>query len=167
MRRLWTEKSFTFEGRFDRIDAAGINPLPIQRPIPIWLGGAADAVLKRIAELGDGWYLPSYLNEEQIVEHIGRLHNYARDVGRDPTDIGIDGIVRMWGRSPEQSAESLAMWKRVGATHATFNTESDSYRKRLPSAHMELQGERKDWQSMKERIEAIRRFKEASSEYLA
>ena len=55
LRALWTQPVVTFNGRWHQIEEAGINPLPIQRPIPIWFGGSADTVLKRVARLGDGW----------------------------------------------------------------------------------------------------------------
>ena len=55
MRRLWTEESVDFEGKWHRVSAAGINPLPVQRPIPVWIGGAADPVLRRAARIGEGW----------------------------------------------------------------------------------------------------------------
>ena len=54
LRQLWTRDLIDFRGRFDTIDDAGINPLPPQ-PIPIWIGGYADAVLRRTARLGDGY----------------------------------------------------------------------------------------------------------------
>lgn len=166
MRKLWTEESVTFEGQWHTLDAVGIRPLPVQRPIPVWIGGTADPVLKRIAKLGDGWYVPSYLNEEQIVEHTDRLMGYAEQFGRNRDSIGLEGIIRMWGREAADCAESLEMWDRIGATHVTFNTESDSYRNRLPGAQMESQGERADFQSMDDRIEALRQFKEASASFL-
>ena len=40
MRRLWTERSVRFEGRHHLIEGAGLAPLPVQRPIPIWIGAA-------------------------------------------------------------------------------------------------------------------------------
>jgi probable F420-dependent oxidoreductase len=54
MQRLWTEELVKFEGDYHKIDDAGLNPLPIQRPIPVWFGGRADAVIERMAELGSG-----------------------------------------------------------------------------------------------------------------
>lgn len=164
MRKLWTEPSVTFHGDFHRIEAMGLRPQPVQRPVPIYIGGEADAVLKRIAAIADGWYAPSYLNEEQLRAKIAKLHEYASDQGRDPATIGIEGIIRMYGRSPEQCVESLLMWQRLGATHVTFNTESDSYRNRLPSAQIASQGEQEEFaamapeQSMPARIRAIERF---------
>lgn len=162
LRKLWTERCFTFEGEWHTLIGVGINPLPIQRPVPIWLGGEAEPVLKRVARLADGWYAPSYLDEAQLTEKIGKIRDYAREYGRDPDTIGFDGIIRMWGRSPEECVESIDMWKRVGATHVTFNTESDSYRKRLPGAQMETRAGRADIATMDERIDAIRRFKQAA-----
>ena len=166
MRKLWTERSVTFEGKWHKLDAVGINPLPIQRPIPVWIGGTADPVLKRIARIGDGWYIPSYLNEEEILQHTERLFGFAEEVGRSRSSIGLEGIIRMWGRRPDDCADSLDMWKRIGATHVTFNTESDSYKNRLPGAQMDVVDGRSDFKSMDERIEALRIFKEASSSYL-
>ncbi len=124
LRKLWTERSVTFRGRWHTLEGMGINPLPVRRPIPVWLGGTADAVLKRVVRLADGWYAPSYLNEEEVRERRDRLFSYAREHGRDPESIGIEGIIRMWGREPEQCAESLATWKCLGATHVTFKPVS-------------------------------------------
>ena len=56
MRALWTNELVTYEGRWHRITDAGINPLPVQRPIPVWLGGGADPVLRRVARMADGWF---------------------------------------------------------------------------------------------------------------
>src|ERR1700760_2765439 len=39
LRRLWTEESVTYDGRFDQIKGGGLAPLPVQRPIPLWLRG--------------------------------------------------------------------------------------------------------------------------------
>ena len=162
LRKLWTERCFTFEGQWHTLIGVGINPLPIQRPIPIWLGGEAEPVLRRVARLCDGWYAPSYLNEKQLADKIAKLRRFAVEAGRDPDSIGLEGIIRMWGRSPEECTESLEMWRRLGATHVTFNTESDSYRDRLPGAQMTTRAGRSDITTMDQRIDAIRRFKHAA-----
>ena len=64
MRKLWTQNPVTYEGRWHKITDAGINPLPVQRPIPIWFGGTDDRVLDRIARLGDGWF-PQFSPDEK------------------------------------------------------------------------------------------------------
>src|SRR5438445_11172123 len=56
MRRLWTDASVTFEGKYHRVTAAGINPLPVRRPIPVWIGASAEPAIKRAAEVADGYF---------------------------------------------------------------------------------------------------------------
>ena len=133
LRALWTQEVVTFEGRWHRITAAGLNPLPVQRPIPIWIGGFADIVLKRVARIGDGWY-PMFPPDDNARAVLARLHQYARDAGRDPAEIGIEARVNMnWGaptggrrfadvRSPEACAAEAVRWGEVGGTHVTLNT---------------------------------------------
>src|SRR4051794_1803098 len=56
LRLLWTEDSVTFEGRYHKVDHAGLLPRPVQQPIPLWMGGGlAPATLDRIGRLADGW----------------------------------------------------------------------------------------------------------------
>ena len=55
LRALWTERAVTFDGKWHRVTDAGIEPLPVQRPIPLWFGGGEERVLRRIARLADGW----------------------------------------------------------------------------------------------------------------
>src|ERR1700716_3975350 len=55
LRLLWSGKSIDFNGRFHNLKGVNIVPPPVQRPIPIWIGGSSDAVVKRAARLGDGW----------------------------------------------------------------------------------------------------------------
>src|SRR5579871_4864953 len=52
LRALWTEPVVTFQGRWHHIDAAGIKPLPVQQPIPVWFGGSpTEPILRRTARL--------------------------------------------------------------------------------------------------------------------
>jgi probable F420-dependent oxidoreductase len=157
LRMLWTQESVTYTGQWHTLNGVGINPLPDQRPIPIWLGGAADAVLERVARIADGWYAPSSLGEQEVREHIGRLHKFARDHGRDPATVGIEGIVRLRGRTVEECVENYEMWKRLGATRVTFNTESPIMWNRLAGNSPDT---RNAGLSTSQRIAAVTRFKE-------
>ena len=56
LRRLWTEPSVTYEGRFDRVTGAGLAPLPVQRPIPVWFGAQSERAYRRVGRLADGWF---------------------------------------------------------------------------------------------------------------
>ena len=93
LRDLWTREVVTFEGRWDTVTAAGINPLPVQRPIPIWMGGRADAVLRRVGRLSDGW-IPTLAPDHETAELWERIKDHARQAGRDPAAIGLEGGVR-------------------------------------------------------------------------
>src|SRR5439155_13211225 len=92
MRKLWTEPLVSFDGRWHRIEGAGINPLPVQRPIPIWIGGRADRVLRRTAALADGWFPPGDGDSPADLHGImDPLHGYVREAGRAPADLGMRG----------------------------------------------------------------------------
>ena len=56
LRELWTKELVDFDGKYHTVHQAGIRPMPVQRPIPIWMGGMAEPVLKRAARIADGWF---------------------------------------------------------------------------------------------------------------
>lgn len=122
MRELWTKEAVTFKGKWHTVNAAGINPLPVQRPIPIFLGGAAEAVVKRVATTADGWFINGALTPENkaAIEHMRQL---ARQAGRDPASIGIEGAIRY---RPETTTEDYLKaadaWRAIGASHVTIGT---------------------------------------------
>ncbi len=89
LRALWTEPVIDFAGRWHRVSEAGINPLPVQRPIPIWFGGQAEPVLRRVGRLGDGWF-PQMLPDTTARKMIDRIRAHADAAGRDSRAIGIE-----------------------------------------------------------------------------
>jgi probable F420-dependent oxidoreductase len=121
MNQLWTQRTVTFEGKFDRVHHAGVNPLPIQRPIPIWFGGGVDAVLRRAAKYGQGW-IPLGRPDEQIEDQLARLHGYLENEGRDPDAFGIEAWVRSGIGGPDKWQAAAERWTALGATHVTFYT---------------------------------------------
>jgi len=141
MRALWTNELVTFDGRWHKVTDAGLNPLPTQRPIPIWFGGSDDRVLRRIARYGDGW-IPLRGSFDERQASIVKLHEYVRREGRDPASIGIESWVSIGGRSPDEWVEAVAEWKELGATHISVNT----MRSGLPNtqAHIDAIGRFKD-----------------------
>ena len=125
LRRLWTEDLVTFEGRWHEFRDAGINPLPVQRPIPIWIGGHAEATIERIGRIGDGWF-PLVTPSDKTAERIERLRDYARAAGRDPSEIGIESWLRYAKggavAGPESWQADIDFWQSVDASHLTVNT---------------------------------------------
>ena len=126
LRALWTQEVVTFEGRWNKVTAAGLNPLPIRRPIPIWLGGGAEPVLRRIGHLADGWFA-QFRPDEQGKERLERMRGYARDAGRDPASIGVEGRISIRNTPPEEWASAAAAWSDLGATHLSVDTMRDGF----------------------------------------
>jgi probable F420-dependent oxidoreductase len=160
LRRLWTAPLITYEGKYHRIEDGGLNPLPVQRPIPIWIGGISDAAIERVARLGDGW-LPNFQADEVGRRSIEKMRSLARAYGRDPTAIGIEASLTIIDRTPDQLREEIAEWRKLGASHITVNTMPERWveaeqrwnkasigQLAYPAAH----------------IEAIRKFREALPE---
>jgi probable F420-dependent oxidoreductase len=149
MRKLWSQNPVTYEGRWHKITDAGLNPLPVQRPIPIWFGGGDDRALRRLARLGDGWF-PLLPPDEKCRGSIERLRGYAQEAGRDFKSIGIEGRVMIGQDNRQKDApniwlQQMEAWKELGATHVTLNTMKAGLT--TPDAH----------------INAIRRFHEATA----
>ena len=122
LRALWTEEVVNFEGRWHRVTNAGLNPLPVQRPIPIWLGGGSSTVvLRRIARLADGWY-PNFSPDKEGSGMLEKVRGYMRDAGRDPEELGLEGRIRIAGKQPEDWLGEAKAWEELGATHLVVET---------------------------------------------
>ena len=144
MRQLWTNELITYEGKWHKITDAGILPLPVQRPIPVWLGGASDRTVRRIVSIGDGWILTGR-PDDRAKHLIGKLHAYADEAGRNADSIGLEGWVSASIGGPDEWAQEAQAWKALGATHVSLNTMRAGFD--TPDAH----------------IDAIRRFKDATA----
>jgi probable F420-dependent oxidoreductase len=120
MRKLWTERSVTFNGRYHTVTGAGLAPLPTQRPIPVWFGAASDRAYERAGRLGDGWFpmVEPGPGLDHALEQVGRA---AESAGRDPKSLGMEGRVS-WTEDRDQLAATIAAWKAAGASHLSVNT---------------------------------------------
>ena len=148
MRALWTNDLVTFKGRWHTITDAGINPLPVRRPIPIWFGGYHDRVLRRIGKIGDGWIIAGGGNipTPEVTSAVDRVKQYTKDAGRDPSAMGFEKVVGYGDSTLGKGVETVREWEDAGVTHLSLNTMNSGLT--TPSDHMN----------------AIRRFKEALAE---
>jgi probable F420-dependent oxidoreductase len=121
LRRFWTEESVTFFGEFHKVRGAGLAPLPVQRPIPIWLGGVAPPALRRVGRLADGWF-PLVRPGGGLEPAMEVVAEAASSAGRDPASIGMEGRLEWASRDPEQVARHALKWQEAGATHLSVNT---------------------------------------------
>lgn len=120
LRRLWTERSVTFERRHHHVTGAGLAPLPVQRPIPLWIGAASPRAYARVGRLADGWF-PMFGPGSRLDEARAVVVGAARDAGRDPGSIGMEGRVS-WQGDLDATLAAIEEWRQIGATHLTVNT---------------------------------------------
>jgi probable F420-dependent oxidoreductase len=126
LRALWGETAITFRGRWHTVEDSGINPLPARRQIPIWIGGSADATLRRVARIGDGW-LPQMSPNDHARAMMERLREYLREAGRPENAVGIEARLTL-SRTPEADWRQYADdWQTLGATHLGVNTMGMGY----------------------------------------
>jgi probable F420-dependent oxidoreductase len=121
LRRLWTEQTVTHEGAHERVTGAGIAPMPVQRPIPVWFGAASERAFRRAGRLGDGWF-PMVPPGPRLDEAKAIVDAAAVEAGRDPSSIGMEGRVS-WGTGGlDQVVDHAGRWRAAGASHVSINT---------------------------------------------
>ena len=114
LRRLWSGDLVSYSGRFHDLRAVNIVPPPAQRPIPIWLGGYSDAVVKRAARTADGW-MPILAPDSEAEQRLALLRAELARHGRDPAKFGIEGWLRTHDPDPQQWGAAAEGWRRLGA----------------------------------------------------
>jgi probable F420-dependent oxidoreductase len=120
LRRLWTERSLSASDEFDTVTGAGLSPLPIQRPIPIWIGARSPAAYERIGRLADGWF-PLVQPGPRLDEALAHVRRGAAAAGRDPGSVGMQGRVD-WRGDLDNVATQVEKWRAAGASHVAVNT---------------------------------------------
>ena len=123
---LWTQPLVNFSGKWHTIPDAGINPLPVQRPIPIWFGGQARAMLRRCARYGAGW-MPNYRSAKEAAPALAILEAELAALGRDRNQFGLEPRVGYGKGSPDVWHELIDEWQEQGATHLTVNTMGSGF----------------------------------------
>ena len=120
MRKLWTEQTVTYHGTYHRVTGAGLAPLPIQRPIPVWFGAASPRACRRAGRLGDGWF-PMVGPGPKLDQARKEVAQAATEAGRDPARIAMEGRVS-WNGNADDVAKGLRAWADAGASHVSINT---------------------------------------------
>jgi probable F420-dependent oxidoreductase len=139
LRRLWTDELVTFDGRWHHLDRVGLNPMPVQRPIPIWMGSyvgaVVDKVIRRIGRMADGWF-PQMPPGEELAAVLERLRGYAAEAGREPASIGIEGSMPVKrDDDPEKWAARARSFADLGATHLRVITAGGGFT--TPQEHLD------------------------------
>jgi hypothetical protein len=155
LKKLWSQDHVTFHGQWHELPDVGLSPNSVQRPIPIWLGGHHDNVLKRIASAGGGWIILAYKPDQEAKTQIPKLRDFTQAVGRDPDEIRIDAWVSMGQLTPDNWRDEIISWKNLGVSHVTLNTSFDVMH------HKPIAGT-----ALQEHLDAIKSYRDAVSDFL-
>jgi probable F420-dependent oxidoreductase len=134
LRRLWTEPVLSYAGRDHSVTQAGLNPMPLQQPIPIWIGGFAEPAFRRAARIADGFFPLRPLEGGWSVT-LDKLRTWVREAGRDPETFGIDVHLRAHQLDPVDWGRSMEEWRAFGVTHVSVTTMGGELAG--PDAHIE------------------------------
>jgi probable F420-dependent oxidoreductase len=134
LRLLWTQPLVNFSGRWHTILDAGIKPLPVQRPIPLWFGGRAERALKRAARLGDGW-LMTYRTPADAQPALEMLNRFLQEAGRSRSDFGLEARLPYGDGNPDTWRQLIQDWQAAGATHFSLNTMGSGFD--TPEKHLD------------------------------
>ncbi len=144
-RELWTNPDPSFDGKYVKFSNVYFEPRPVQKRVPIWVGGESGPALRRTAKLGDGWY-PIGTNPQHRLDTmnrfragIDRLHKLTREAGRDPKEIALayritqlgkalpdhadNGERRLFSGETAQIIDDLKAFADIGVGHCDFNFE--------------------------------------------
>lgn len=126
LRKLWSEPFVTFEGEYHSMENIGIYPRPVQEPIPIWIGGYADSVVRRIAKMGDGWMMYDE-TPETAKEKIAQLHQYIDEAGRKPEDVALNIVGVEIGEEQDWN-KLISEWAELGVTYFDVSTWKSGFK---------------------------------------
>lgn len=134
LRALWTRPLVNFRGRWHQILDAGLKPLPIQRPIPIWMGGTAENALRRIARIGDAWMI-NIRTPDEARPAVEQLRRFLHEAGRDPAAFPMEARLVFGDGRAETWRERMHKWQELGVTYLAFNTMGHGFD--TPAAHLD------------------------------
>ena len=134
LRRLWSEPLVTFTGKWHTIPDAGLNPLPLQRPIPIWFGGSVEPAIRRIARLADGWMV-QHRSAAKAKADLELFDRFLEEAGRSRSQVGLEPRLLYGAGDPKSWESDLHDWQAAGATHLSFNTMGGGFK--TPQEHIQ------------------------------
>jgi probable F420-dependent oxidoreductase len=122
LRELWTQPLVTFNGRWHTVSDAGLNPMPVQRPIPLWFGAKVDVALRRAARLADGWMMTGINTPEEAPPFLDIIEQGLADAGRDRSQFGIEARIPYGSGDKADLGQQARAWEALGVTHLSLNT---------------------------------------------
>ncbi len=126
MRTLWCADGdlVEFHGEFHDLPPMDPEPRPVQRPIPILIGGHSDIALERAGRIGDGW-IAAQMSPERVAEHWPKVLEAAERNGRDP-DVAPAVHQHLRPQSTCRSATCSAQYRELGVDHVQIGLHRQS-----------------------------------------
>ena len=124
-RALWTEQHVNFSGQSHLVEDAGLAPMPLQRPIPVWIGALVVPAIDRAAKIADGWQAMFPQPSEFAEAQISRFKQEVKKAGRNPDSIGVETTIWATGDDPSSWLEEARQWIKIGATQIVFRPQGD------------------------------------------
>lgn len=124
-RALWQSPHVTFAGKWHTINDAGVAPMPIQQPIPVWIGAFAPPAIKRAARIADGWQAMLPAPDGQAKSVFDQFKADAAQAGRNPDTIGIEATIFATGDDTSAWLHQAHAWLECGATQIMFRPQGD------------------------------------------
>jgi probable F420-dependent oxidoreductase len=122
MRALWTQRELTFHGKWHDIENGGLMVMPVQQPIPVFMGGGhGPKPLERIGRLADGWIALGSAGPD-VSTQIAAIRESSAAAGRPENAVAIQGRMTLVNGSPEDWIERAQGWQNLGASHLIVNT---------------------------------------------
>jgi probable F420-dependent oxidoreductase len=120
LRTLWCAEGdlVEFHGEFHDLPAMDPEPRPVQRPIPILVGGHSDIALQRAGRIGDGW-IAAQMSPERVAEHWPRVLESAERNGRDPASLRL--FTSISRRVDLPLVDLLAQYREIGVEHVVVD----------------------------------------------
>ena len=144
LQALWTQDAVDFDGRWETVRGTGLKPLPVQRPIPIWIGARAEPaprIRRRIGRQADGWFV--LCSPEQFPAVKADIDAAAAAAGRNPAAIGMEAGVAVVGPREAEWRDRVRGWYAAGLTHLCLRTlggglEGDAHLAKMQEAWAQL-----------------------------
>lgn len=121
IRELTRHDVIDYRGTWHRIDHAGIRPLGIQRPVPIWIGGSAEVAVRRAARIADGFFVNGTAIE-RCEPSIGVLLDELKRRDRDVSTYGIEVRVSVAKNDQDSWKRDFTHWRERGVSHVSLVT---------------------------------------------
>jgi probable F420-dependent oxidoreductase len=121
LRQLFADEVVSIDGTWHTVDRAGIQPGPLNRSIPIWIGGSSEIAVRRAGRIADGFF-PNQKTLEEDATNLAHLWDEFDRAGRDRSTFGIESRINLLDNDPDEWKRRFAFWQENGATHISLAT---------------------------------------------